>query len=157
MVVDSKIKTILFVLIMLLTFAGCARKLAESNRLAIMELVRKEGTETVFLPNDYGFLIMWLDAKKPNLYLYNRPANKICMTSDFSVFLAGLEKFPSGAKVDRIRGCGITEMGMGEDNKHRLYEIIKAKKLYLTGIDDGNFTVCSCQTSNVRMFTSVNN
>ena len=62
-------KTILFVLIMLLACAGCARKLAESNRLAIMELVRKESTETVFLPNDYGFLIMWLDGKKPKLYI----------------------------------------------------------------------------------------
>lgn len=150
-------KTILFVLIMLLVCAGCARKLAESNRLAIMELVRKDGTETVFLPNDYGFLIMWLVGKEPKLYLYNRPANEICMTSDFSVFLAGLEKFPSGAKVDRIRGCGITEQGASEDYKHRLYEIIKAKKLYLTDIDDGNFTVCSCQTIDVRMFTTVNN
>lgn len=89
----------------------------QNDRLAIIELVRREGTETVFLPNDYGFLIQWLDNMEPNLYIYNKPESSIKMTSDFTAFLAGLEEFPDGAKVDRIRGCGTTAQGMSENKK----------------------------------------
>jgi len=121
-----------------------------------MELVYKDRTESVFLPNDHGFLIQWIAHKEPKFYLYDKPASEIQMTDVFSDFLAGLEGFPNGVKVDRIRGCGITEQGMPEDYKHRLHQTIKAKKFSLTDLDDGNYTVCSCQTSEVRMFTTVN-
>ena len=126
------------------------------NSLAIMELGRKTGAELVYLPNDYGFLIFLLDNKKPELYLYDKPANKIKMTSDFSLFLSGLQRFPNGVKLDRIRGCAISALGMPEEYKDRLNSIIKAKGFRLTNADDGNFGVCSCETTYVRRFTTTN-
>ena len=128
----------------------------DNNYLAIMELGRKTGPELVYLPNDYGFLIFWLDNKKPQLYLYDKPANKIEMTSDFSGLLSGLQRFPNGVKLDRIRGCAISAIGMPEEYKERLNNIIKAKGFRLTNSDDGNFGVCSCETTYVRRFTTTN-
>ena len=125
----------------------------DENSLAIMELGRETGPEVVYLPNDYGFLIFWVDNEKPELYLYDKPANKIEMTSDFSKFLSGLQRFPNGVKLDRIRGCAITAGGMPEEYDDRLDDIIKAKQFTLTDLDDGNFTVCSCETTYVRRFT----
>lgn len=136
---------------------GPLPKPATEKKLAIMELVRKEITDTAYLPNDYGFLIMWIQSEKPNLFLYNKPENKIYMTKDFSSFLAGLEKFPDRAKVDRIRGCGISALGMSEKDKQRLEQLIKDKNFHMTGVDDGNFGVCSCQTSKVLYYTSIEN
>lgn len=127
-----------------------------NSSLAIMELGRKTGSELVHLPNDYGFLIFWLDNKKPELYLYDKPANKIKMTSDFSEFLFGLQRFPNGVKLDRIRGCAVSAIGMPEEYKDRLNNIIKAKGFRLTNSDDGNFGVCSCETIYVRRFTTTN-
>ncbi len=129
----------------------------QENRLAIIELVRKEGTETVFLANDYGFLIQWLDNQEPNLYIYNKPEGSIQMTTDFSVFLEGLKEFPDGAKVDRIRGCGITASGMSEDDKQLLQQLINAKSFYMTGLEENNYTVCSCETFEVRYLTTTDN
>lgn len=150
-------KRIVFILITFGVCGGCFEEHRSSNSLAIMEMVYKDRTELVFLPNDYGFLIQWIDHKKPEFYLYNKPANKIQMTNVFSDFLASLQCFPNSVKVDWILGCGITAQGMAEDYKHQLDEIIKAKKLNLTDLNDGNFSVCSCETSAVRMFTTVNN
>ncbi|MHC4694410.1 MAG: hypothetical protein ACYS67_16845 [Planctomycetota bacterium] len=127
-----------------------------NKSLAIMELGRKTGPELVYLPNDYGFLIVWLDNKKPELYLYDKPANKIEMTQDFSRFLDGLQQFPDGVKLDRIRGCAITAAGISREDKARLDNIIKKKGFRLTNKDDGNFTVCTCQASYVRKFTTTN-
>jgi len=149
-------KRIAFLLISILLFVGCMTNQRDNNSLSIMELGRKTGTELVYLPNDYGFLIFWLDNKKPELYLYDKPANKIEMTSDFSEFLSGLRRLPNGVKLDRIRGCAITAAGMPEEYKDRLNNIIKAKGFRLTNADDGNFGVCSCETTYVRRFTTTN-
>ncbi len=112
-----------------------------------MELVHKTQSELVYLPNDYGFLIYQLDNKKPELYLYDKPANKIEMTSDFSQFLSGLQRFPNGVKLDRIRGCAITALGMSEEYKVRLNNIIKAKGFRLTNSDDGNLVFVHARQS----------
>jgi hypothetical protein len=158
-------KRIVFLLFIMFLAVGCSTNhrinntpaISDTNSLAIMELGRKNGTEFVYLPNDYGFLIYWLDNKKPELYLYDKPANKIEMTSDFSVFLSGLQRFPNGIKLDRIRGCAITAGGMPEEYKERLNEVIKAKEFRLTDSDDGNFGVCSCETTYVRRYKTTNN
>jgi hypothetical protein len=150
-------KRIVFMLIAFSVYGGCFKEHRNNNSLAIMELVYKDRTEIVFLPNDYGFLIQWIDHEEPEFYLYDKPASKIQMTSVFFDFMAVLQGFPNGVKVDRIRGCGITEQGMPEDYKNRLHQIIKAKEFSLTDLDDGNYGVCSCETSAVRMFTTVNN
>jgi len=142
-------KRIAFLLISILLFVGCMTDQRDNNSLAIIELGRKTGPELVYLPNDYGFLIYRLDNKKAELYLYDKPANKIEMTSDFSEFLSGLRRFPDGVKLDRIRGCAITALGMSEEYKDRLNNIIKAKGFCLTNSDDGNFGVC-------RRFTTTN-
>jgi hypothetical protein len=156
MLVVKKMKRIAFLLISILLFVGCMTDQRNNNSLDIIELGRKTGSELVYLPNDYGFLIFWLDNKKPELYLYDKPANKIEMTSDFSEFLSGLQRFPNVVKLDRIRGCAITALGMSEEYKVRLNNIIKAKGFRLTNSDDGNFGVCSCETTYVRRFTTTN-
>jgi len=149
-------KRIIFVLIAFVVCRGCPEEHGNTGSLAIMELVYKDKTELVYLSNDYGFLIQWVDYQEPEFYLYNKPSNRIQMTSDFFDFLAELKAFPNGVKVDRIRGCGITEGGMPEDYKGRLREIIKAKRFYLTNEDEGNFTVCSCETIKVRRYKTTN-
>ena len=150
-------KLILVASIVILDCTCCVQERFRDNNLAIIELVRQKGTETVFLPNDYGFLILWIDHRKPNLYLYDKPAGEIRMTTDFSVFLAGLEGLPNGAKVDRIRGCGISSQGTPEEEKRPLQQLIKVEGFYLTGPEDGNYGLCTCETSNVHFFTTANN
>jgi len=147
-----------FAILIIVTFlvVGCKTIHRDTRSLAIIELGYKDRTELVYLANDYGFLILWIDHQKPQFYLYNKPANKIQMTGSFSDFLSGLQAFPNGVKVDRIRGCGITEQGMPENYKEQLFQIIKDKKFYLTDIEDGNFTVCECETTYVRRFNTTN-
>jgi len=147
-------KRVALLIMAVLLWTGCVTEHRANESVAIMELGRKTGPEIVYLANDYGFLIYWLDNKEPELYIYNKPANKIEMTSDFSVFLSGLQRFPNGVKVDRIRGCAITAAGMPQEHKQRLNEVIKAKEFRLTNGDDGNFAVCSCETIYVRRYKS---
>jgi hypothetical protein len=145
-------KRIILVLIAFVVCIGCFEEHENTESLAIMKLVYKDRTELVYLSNDYGFLIQWIDHQEPELYLYNKPSNKIQMTTDFFDFLVELKAFPNGVKVDRIRGCAITAQGMPEDYKVRLREIIRAKEFYLTNQDDGNFTVCTCETIKVQRY-----
>lgn len=150
-------KIFTFSIIGVLLWHGCATKHHANKSLPIMELGRQKGPELVYLPNDYGFLIFWLDNKEPELYIYDKPANRIKMTSDFSVFLSDIQHFPNGVKVDRIRGCAITEGGMPEEYKEQLNKVIEAKKFRLTNSDDGNFGVCSCETTYVRRYKTADN
>ena len=156
MLVLTKIKGTASLVIVTLLVVGCPIRQADTKSLAIMELGYTDRTELVYLANDYGFLIYWVDNHKAELYLYDKPANTIEMTSDFSEFLSGLERFPNGVKLDRIRGCAITAAGMPEEYKDRLNDTIKAKEFRLTDMDDGNFGVCSCETTYVRRFTTTN-
>jgi hypothetical protein len=149
-------KRIIFVLIAFVVCRGCSEEHGNTGSLALMELEYKDRTELVYLSNDYGFLIDWIDHQEPVFYLYNKPSNRIRVTSDFFDLLAELKAFPHGVKVDRIRGCSITEQGMPEDYKVRLREIIKAKRFYLTDQDDGNFTVCTCETIKVQRYKTTN-
>lgn len=125
-----------------------------TERLAIARLEYKDKAKIEYLANDYGFLIQWLDNRSPKLFIYNKPAKSIRMTRNFNVFLKYLQAFPSGAKVDRKRGCGITALGMTEDHKKRLEQVIKDKQFYLTDVNDGNYGVCTCETLKVTWFTS---
>lgn len=75
--------------------------------LAIAELGRATGPETVYLPNDYGFLIYWLDHQEPELYLYDRPAHRIEMTRNFKMFLTGLPVFQ---RAPRWTGYGVVRL-----------------------------------------------
>ena len=139
-------------MIAIVVCGGCCERYGNARPLAIMELVYRDRTRHVYLSNDYGFLIQWIDHTEPQFYLYNKPSHNIQMTSDFHDFLDGLKAFPNGVEVDRIRGCAITDQGMAEDYMIRLREIIKAKRLHLTNEDDGNFVVCSCETIKVRRY-----
>ena len=139
-----------FALIVMILTTGCSTEPPGSKSLAIVELVYRDRTEVVFLPGDYGFLIYWPDNGEAQLYLYDRPANRIQMTSDFSEFMAGLWKFPNDAKVDRMRGCWITAGGMGPERERELQQTIKAKGFRF---EDGPFGICSCETIARRVFT----
>ena len=150
-------KIVTFLIIGAFIWQGCATKHHANESLQIIELGRQSGPEYVYLPNDYGFLIYWFDDKEPELYIYDKPANRIKMTSDFSVFLSEIQHFPNGVKVDRIRGCAITAAGMPEEHKEQLNKLIKAKKFKLTGTDDDNYSICSCETIYVRRYKTTNN
>ena len=144
-------KRIVLVLVALGVCGACSEKRENATSLAVIELVYSDRIELVYLPNNYGFLIDWIDHEKPEFYLYNKPSHRIQMTRDFQDFLVGLQAFPNGATVDRIRCCAITEQGMPEDYKTRLRETIENKRFHLS---DGDFTVCSCQTIKVRRYRS---
>jgi len=138
-------------------FGSCTTELRTNDSLCIIELGRMEGREYVYLPNDYGFLIDWVDNTEAELYIYDKPAQRIKMTSDFSVFISELQRFPDGVKVDEICSCATTAAVMSQEQKSQLNELIQKKKFILTGADDGNYTVCSCQTTYVRRYkTAVN-
>lgn len=127
-----------------------------TKKLAIAQLEYKDRTEVVYLANNYGFLIHWLDNQLPKLFVYNKPANSIQVSSDFNIFLKHLKALPSGVQIDRKRGCSITAAGMSEEQKSQLEQVIKEKKFILTDINEGNFTVCTCETIKVTWFTTAN-
>jgi hypothetical protein len=148
---------VVFLLIGVSLFCSCATEPRISNFLCIIELGRKEGPEYVYLPNDYGFLIDWVDNTEAELYIYDKPAQRIKMTSDFANFLSELQQFPNGIKVDQIHGCATTAAGMSQEQKSQLNELIQKKKFILTDVDDGNYPFCSCETTYVRKYkTDVN-
>jgi hypothetical protein len=147
----------LIILFTSLILIGCSKSDQIPSCLAIAKLEYKDKTEIKYLANDYGFLIQWLDNQPPKLFVYNKPANSIKMTSNFEVFMKELQSFPSDIKVDRIRGCSITEMGMPKDYKDLLKELIEDKGFYLTDTNDGNFTVCVCETEKVTWYTTAKN
>ena len=147
-------KEIVFVLIAFGLCGGCSERRQDTTSLAIIELVYTDRNAIVCLPNDYGFLIQWIDGHEPEFYLYNKPSHTIQMTGDFQTFLVGLQALPDGAKVDRIRGCAITEGGMPPEYSRRLRETIAAKRFHETDVDDGNFPVCSCETLKMRRYKS---
>lgn len=154
-----------FVLVfMLLTILlGCDRKAQEqkidNTKLAIMTMERVEGRsestdlhKTEYLPNDYGFLINWPDNAKPEFYLYNKPLKSITCTSDFNEFLAGLKRFPGGAKVDCIEKCQSPfAYKMPDTAEERLWEVIKTKRYKITEQEDGNFIICTCEFSEPKL------
>jgi hypothetical protein len=150
----ASMKRRLLILFTCLIIIGCIKSDHTLSRLAIAKLEYKDKTEIVYLANDYGFLIQWLDNQAPKLFTYNKPGNSIRMTNNFEVFMEELKAFPSDIKVDRIRGCSITEGGVPEVYKDRLNELIGDKSFYLTDLDDGNFPVCVCETQKVTWFTT---
>jgi hypothetical protein len=150
-------KRIAYVLMVFGVCGCCYQEHKSTEPLIIMKKVYRDKTEHVYLPNDYGFLIHHVDNMTPEYYLYDKPTHKIKLTSDFSEFLAGLRKFPRGVKVDRIHGCATTAGGMSEKNKRQLQKVIKARKFKLTDMDDGNYTVCTCETVSADWFATVRN
>jgi hypothetical protein len=148
---------ITFLIIGIFVCIGCKARHLTNKSLPIMEIGYQTSTKTVYLPNEYGFLIEWLDNKEPELYIYDKPANKITMTRDFSSFISAIAMFPNGVKVDRIRTCGTSSIGMSEEYKRQLTELIKEKHFRLTDENDGNFGVCVCESNYCRKFTTSNN
>ena len=49
-----------------------------------------------------------------------------------------------------LRGCGISAAWIPEENGVRLRETVEEKGFRLTGPEDGNFPVCTCETSEVH-------
>jgi hypothetical protein len=133
---------------------GCQTPPTRSRPLPIIILEYPDHSTTRYLANDYGFLIQWPSASEaPDIYLYDKPAHRIHHYSELESFLAELERIPDGSPVDRIRGCFITTFGMPPADGRRLTETLRRKRLRLTDEEDGNFGVCSCETTNVRLLT----
>lgn len=145
-----------FSIIVFFLFLGCTSQQIQQTNLCIMELGRQDGIEYVYLPNDYGFMIIWPDNQEPELYIYDKPAHMIKMTNEFPVFIEDLRQFPDAVKVDRIRSCGITSAGMSVEYKDILNDVIENKKFTLTDIEDGNFGVCTCESSYVHRYKTIN-
>ncbi|MHC4499284.1 MAG: hypothetical protein ACYS9T_03250 [Planctomycetota bacterium] len=128
------------------------REDSQEEPLAVMILRRRDKDEIVNLPNDYGFLVRWNGADGPEFCLYEKARRRIRCTADFSTFLAGLKEFPAGAKVDRLRKCSAPfEWGMPKAKHQRLEEVIQAKGFKLTGIGEGNFTICTCMCTGIKV------
>ncbi|MBI5777944.1 MAG: HEAT repeat domain-containing protein [Planctomycetes bacterium] len=135
----------------------------QSIKLPIMILSRTEGRgfpgleqqKTVYLPNDYGFLLNYLGQTEPEFYLYNRPSWTITVTGDFRQFIAGLKQFPDGAKVDQIHKCQVSfEYGMPGYEGEWLDEIIKEKKFRMTDYEDNNFMIECCEFQETLFMTT---
>ena len=124
-----------------------------SRALAIVILEYADAPKVVCLPHDYGFLIRWWEQEEPELYLYDKSCHRIVQTSDFSAFLAGLNAFPSGSRLDEITlCCGETSRaGMPREDSQRLAGVLRDKGFRLTGENDGNFNICTCESREVRL------
>ena len=70
-------KIVTHILIGVFLLRGSITEYYANESLPIMELGRQTGPEYVYLPNDYGFLIYWLDNKEPELYVYDKPVKKL--------------------------------------------------------------------------------
>lgn len=133
--------------------ASCHSAQPRTNDLGIIIVEYPDDPRVVCLPHDHGFLIRWYPSEKPELYLYDKPANRIRCASDFAEFLDGLTSFPSGSKVDEISLCcgGTSKMGMSEAEFKKLREIIRQKRFHMTDHNEGNFCICTCQSTQVRL------
>ena len=117
------------------------------NRLEGRGIPGLEQQKTVYLPDDYGFLVNWYDGEKSEFYLYNQPSKTIIFTTVFNEFLAGLKKFPAGAKVDWIDKCQISFYRcMPDAERKRLRQTIKTKRFKLiTNEEDRNCMIDACE------------
>jgi hypothetical protein len=117
-----------------------------------MVLVYHDYEKTVYLPNEYGFLIKWDKIEPPEFYLYNKPLVQIRYTDDFSKFLSGLKEFPDGAAVDWIEQCSAPfSWAMPDNERQRLEDVIQAKGFTLTDQTDGNFIICTCEIKELKL------
>ena len=137
--------------------AGPAATRPADGKLAIVTLKYADRERSVCLPNDYGFLVEWGDTSPPQFFLYDKPRGRIEHTTDFDAFLAGLQRFPTGARVDRVdKCCAPFAWAMPDDSRKRLADVIDRKAFRLIDDKDGHFiTICICETEDVALLTTV--
>jgi len=133
------------------------------NDFPIAELQYREfrGTNQnwiLYLYNDYGFVVKWEEPDKPSFFLYDKIKTNILATSDLEIFLNGLSNFPDGAVVAEVDSCAAgLSYGMPKKMLLKIYDIIKKKKFKMAGIEEKNFVLCTCETTNVLFFTKAQN
>lgn len=99
-----------------------------------------------FLAGDYGFLVNREEGKPPEFYVYDKPRHSIICVSDFSKFMAELEKFPDGATVDRKERCALPFWHtLPLDERDGIMSLLTRKHCRLTTAEEGNFTICECK------------
>lgn len=138
-------------LVILCLLTGCVSTKPADDKLALITLTRPDGKETVYLPNDYGFLITWNDTEQPQFYLYEKSPPRIRIVDDFDTFLAELKKFPDGAEVDWIRNCASLYWAMPLEQQARLRKALKSKEFELTDHNDNNFVICTCESKDLTI------
>ncbi len=144
---------LLVALVGICSLASCHSAQPRTEPLGIIIVEYADDPRVVCLPHDYGFLIRWYPSEKPELYLYDKPSHHISYTSDFAEFLDGLADFLSGSKVDEISlCCGETsKMGMSKPEFRKLQEIVRQKRFHMTDHNEGNFCICTCESTQVRL------
>ena len=94
----------------------------------------------------------------PSFFLYDKTRTNILATSDLTIFLKGLSSFPDGAEVARVNSCAAgLSYGMPTKMLLKIYDVIKKKKFKMAGIEESNFGLCTCETTNVLFFTKAQN
>ena len=146
----------------ILLCAGCTSyQAAQHTELAIMVLHPGEGEPpltTIYLPNDFGFLIKWNETTSPEFFVYSRQSFGIRQFTNFQSFLNELRELPRGAKVDAIQKCTVPfDHGMPTKEREELARVIREKEFHLTGEADGNFIICTCQSSRIELLGTANN
>jgi len=138
----------------LLLLAGCSRPPSGDPGPLAIAIVEygDDAPQVVCLASDYGFLVKWEKEEPPELYVYRRRDHRITCPADFAAFLAELERLPTGARVDQIhRCCASFDWGMPDAERRQLHALLVRKQFRLTGWQDGNFTICTCESRQLRL------
>lgn len=122
--------------------------------IAILEYRNPDTAGVVHLVHGHGFLVKWDRNEEPQFYVYDKGTRLATRTSDFSEFSNKLQEIPSGATVDRIEKCGGPfSWGMPDEAREKLATLIESKGFHMAGPEDGNFGICTCESTKVRLLS----
>lgn len=107
------------------------------------------------LTNDYGYFINWVENEEPELYVYQKKPARIARLKSMDELLAWAKKLPEASDVDWITTCGSTRGGVPQEKLDELQRIFTERKIHLTDTEDGNFTICICESIRQQMFTNI--
>ena len=119
----------------------------------IAELQYRDGSRLFHLHSPFGFVARWEDGKG-SFYLYDKGQANITVAQDLETFVRGLSRLPDGAEVAWVNTCAAPlHYGMPTNNLSEIREVLKRKRFKLAGIEDDNFILCTCETTNLVFFT----
>ncbi|GEM_PF-3954285 len=120
----------------------------------VAELTYRDGSRLFYLHSPYGFIAKWEDGSS-RFYLYDKARTNITITSKLGTLLAGLSRLPDRAEVAWINTCmAPLYYGMPSNRLSVIHELLKKKRFKMAGIEENNFVLCTCESTNLTFFSA---
>jgi len=120
----------------------------------IAERQYRDGSRSLYhLHSPYGFVAMW-EGGRASFYVYDKGRTNITTTSDLRSFVGMLSRIPDASEVAWVNTCAAPlHYLMPKEMLSEIEEVLKTKRFKMAGIDDNNFILCTCETTNLVFFT----